>query len=249
MTSADYPSTTGSVSAGVPQGGAGSSDPDTTSTTDKAKDEGKHLAGVAAGEAQNVAGEAKTQARNMMGEARSQVEQQSRTQRDKLVQTLRGLGTDLDQMSSQAPSGMASDLTGQLAERAQRLSSHLEGREPSQILDDMRSFARRRPGTFLLGALAAGVVAGRLARGAQAASGSSGSGTSYDTGYGGTVPATGTGAYPATGTGVGYGAGVTGTDPLLADPGYDPGVGGLSEPVLPPEADFDTSIAQGKEPL
>jgi hypothetical protein len=34
------------------------------------------------------------------------------------------------------------------------------------VLEEVRSFARRRPGTFLLAAAAAGLVAGRLTRGA-----------------------------------------------------------------------------------
>ena len=41
----------------------------------------------------------------------------------------------------------------------------LQNREPAELLDEVRSFARRKPGLFLLGAAAAGVVAGRLTRG------------------------------------------------------------------------------------
>ena len=86
---------------------------------------------------------------------------------------------------------------------------------PAQLLDDARDFARRKPGTFLLGALAAGVVAGRLFRatadGAAAAS-------LADTGGTGTTGAgtTGVGTGPmATG---GYGA--AGYD-TPATAGYD----------------------------
>ena len=94
-----------------------------------------------------------------------QVNDQAATQRDRLSQTLRSLGDDLEQMASQGPgSGMATDLAREVSERARALGSHLEGREPGQLLDEARDFARRRPGTFLLGALAAGVVAGRLFR-------------------------------------------------------------------------------------
>jgi hypothetical protein len=70
------------------------------------------------------------------------------------------------------------------ADRARGLSSRLEGREPRELLDDVRGFAQRKPGTFLLGALAAGVVAGRLTRGAKAAQSSS-SGTATGTAVGG----------------------------------------------------------------
>ena len=61
----------------------------------------------------------------------------------------------------------------QVAEQARGLASQLDDREPSELLEDVRRFARRRPGTFLLGALAAGIVVGRLTRGAKAAQDSS----------------------------------------------------------------------------
>jgi hypothetical protein len=69
--------------------------------------------------------------------------------------------------------GPASGLAHEAADRVHSLSSHLEGRQPSELLDDVRSFARRKPGLFLGGALVAGVVAGRLTRGAKAANDSS----------------------------------------------------------------------------
>ena len=132
-----------------------------------AADESKHVVGVAADEAQKVASEAKSQVNNLMSEATSQVADQTRTQRDRIVETLRTFGDDLDKMATQGEGGMAADLVREGASRARELSSQLDGREPRELLDEVRSFARRRPGTFLLGALAAGVVAGRLTRGAK----------------------------------------------------------------------------------
>ena len=44
-------------------------------------------------------------------------------------------------------------------------ASWLEQREPADLLDEVRNFARRRPGTFLIGAAVAGLAAGRLTRG------------------------------------------------------------------------------------
>lgn len=94
-----------------------------------------------------------------------QVSDQATVQRDKLSQTLRTLGDDLEQMASHGQdSGLAADLAREVAARARAFGSHLEGREPAQLLDDVRDVARRHPGTFLLGALAAGLVAGRLFR-------------------------------------------------------------------------------------
>ncbi|MCW2736670.1 hypothetical protein [Nocardioides sp.] len=149
----------------------------TGSTTDKAKDaasaaadQSKHVAGTAKDEAANVAATATEQARNVIGDAKQQVTSQMRDQattgRDKLSETLRTLGDDLQQMAQgQGPAqGMATNLAQEVSDRVRALGSHLENREPSQLLDDARDFARRRPGTFLLGALATGVVAGRLFR-------------------------------------------------------------------------------------
>ncbi len=150
-------------------------------TASTAADEGKHVAGVVGEEAQIVAGQAKDQVRELMNETLGQVNDQSRTQLDRLVGTLKSVSTDLESMASSADSGLATQLTQQVAERARGLSTHLDGREPSDVLDDVRQFARRRPGLFLLGALSAGVVVGRLARGAKQAH-SQGTGSSTSTG-------------------------------------------------------------------
>ncbi|WP_435745465.1 hypothetical protein [Nocardioides sp. SYSU DS0663] len=148
-----------------------------TSATDRAQqaastaaDEGRHVAGTAADEAKQVAGQAAEQARSIvsdtLGQATSQASEQARSQRDRLVSTLTTLGDDLDGMAEQAPGGLATDLTRQAAEQVRAIGNHLDGREPTEMLEDVRRFARQRPGTFLLGALTAGVVAGRLLRGA-----------------------------------------------------------------------------------
>ena len=146
-----------------------------TTTTERAQqaagtaaEEGKHVAGVAAEEARGVASEAAQQARGVMndavGEVRGQLDQQGRQQKDRLSGTLGTFGDDLDRMA-QGASGLAADLAREAAGRAHALSQHLDRREPGELLDDVRRFARQRPGTFLVGALAAGVVAGRLLRG------------------------------------------------------------------------------------
>jgi hypothetical protein len=153
---------------------------------DAAAQQGEQLKQVAAEETKNVASEATEQARNVVDEAKSQLQEQSRTQRDQLVSTLRGFAEDLDKMSSQAPSGLATDVTRQVARKARDLSGRLSGREPGELLEDLRSYARRNPGKFLLGALAAGLVSGRLARGAK--EGMSGSSQSSGLPSGSTTP-------------------------------------------------------------
>lgn len=140
-----------------------------------AADEGKHVGSVATDEAKHVAGEAAEQARNLAESARAQVEEQGAAQRDKLAATLSTLGDDLDSMArgeKPAP-GIASDVISQVSQHARDLGQRIDGRDLDELLDDVRSFARRRPGTFLLGSLAAGVLAGRLLRGAKSAESSS----------------------------------------------------------------------------
>ena len=195
-------------------------------TASTAADQSKHVAGTAKQETQIVAGTAAEQARNVMGDAVRQVSDQlndqATTQRDRLSQTLRSLGDDLEQMASPGPgpgSGIATDLAREVSDRARALGSHLEGREPGQLLDEARDFARRRPGTFLLGALAAGVVAGRLFR--ATADGAAAAALAESSGPGATGgPVT---PVPAGTAGFGTDAHLAGY-PTPADPVLDPAV-------------------------
>jgi hypothetical protein len=183
-----------------------------TQTSGAMPDQARHVADVAQSEAQNVAAEAKTQAANLLAETKVQLEEQSRTQRDRLVDTLRTVGDDLDQMAGQANRGVATDLARQVAQQAHAFSKRLQGREPAEILEDVRDFARRKPGTFLLASLAAGIVAGRLARGAKAANESS-------------TPRSTTTSSPDTGT--------VPVQSREAKPLLGSDLGGVSEPVSP----------------
>jgi hypothetical protein len=142
-------------------------------------------------QAQNVVGEAKRQARDLVGEARTQVSSQAGGQKDRAVQGLHALGDELDRMTEQGgQSGVATEVARQVSTRVHDVARYLENREPEDLLDEVRAYARRRPVVFLTGAALAGVVAGRLTRGL--ASGGSGSSTdrrpAFDTGYAGVLP-------------------------------------------------------------
>ena len=154
------------------------------STAEQAKDQAKHVAGIATDEAKSVAGDVRAQARGLLDETRNQVQDQSRVQRDRLVETLRTFGDDLDSMAEQR-GGLASDAARELANRTRSFSQQLDGREPADLLDDLRAFARRRPGMFLAGALVSGVVVGRLLRGARDAAQDETSHAGLDGGYDG----------------------------------------------------------------
>lgn len=138
---------------------------------DTAKQQGAEVASTAADEVKQVAGEAKAKATDLLADVRTQVDEQSRTQLKGLASKLGELGDELDGLISGdgQTDGAVTDLARQLSARTRALSNHLADREPSDLVADVRTFARRRPGTFILGAAAAGLVAGRLTRGVKKA--------------------------------------------------------------------------------
>lgn len=134
-----------------------------------AKEHAGAVAGTAQEQTQRVASEAKTQAKDVLGQARTEVNDQARQQQQRAASGLRSLGSELSSMAEQGgQGGMAQDLAHQAAQKASGLADWLENREPGQLIDEARTYARRHPGGFLLGAAVAGVVAGRLTRGLKA---------------------------------------------------------------------------------
>lgn len=134
--------------------------------TGRTKEAGGQVAETARQEAGNVASEAKQQARDLLHEGRREVRSQAATQQDRLARSLRSLADELQSMSLSSPQqGLATDLARQGGERAQAAAGWLEQHEPEHLLDEVRTFARRRPGAFLGLALGAGVLAGRFGRG------------------------------------------------------------------------------------
>lgn len=136
------------------------------------KESGQKVAGTTVEQGKNVLDEGRTQARRLGREVGNQVTEQTSAQKDKAATGLRSLSDELRGMANGqgAPSGVAGDLVQQASAKAGELAEWLEQRDPGTLLEEVRGMARRKPGTFLLGALAAGVVAGRLTRGAVDAS-------------------------------------------------------------------------------
>jgi hypothetical protein len=158
-----------------------SAEPETYVTTkDAAKQEASKVAEQAAGaarsvaqtakaEAGNVAAETKSSAQGLLQQAKSGLGSQAGEQQRKAADGIRGISSQLRTMAD-APEkqGVASDLVREVAGRASSAASWIEGAEPGTLLVQVQSFARRKPGTFLLLAAGAGILAGRLARSLQA---------------------------------------------------------------------------------
>jgi hypothetical protein len=134
------------------------------------KDAAGNVASTAQDKAKDVIAEGKRQAGNVVGEAQDQVRQQVGTQHRNLVTNLRSLGNELHSMSERSDqNGTATDLVSQAGDRAHGVASWLDEREPGEVVDEVRAFARRRPGVFLAACFGLGIAAGRLTRGVVAA--------------------------------------------------------------------------------
>jgi hypothetical protein len=212
---------------------------------EKATGAGGHLLGEAKGEAAAVTDEAKRQARGLWSQARSELSGQVEAQQGRLATGLTSLGDQLNQIAS-TPSeqNFATDIVREVAGRADSLGRWFENHGPEDVLEEVRRFAQRRPGTFLLVAAGAGVVLGRLTRGLKDATsddqgsvgytstGSTGTGYTGTTGYTGFADTTGTTTSSTYGTGPLYDTGST----YETDPTYETGATASTE-TLPVYAD------------
>jgi len=200
----------------------------------------QRVAETASDQGAQVAREARAQARDLLGQARDQVNEQARNTQSQASDSLHSLAGELREMADSGQrQGVASDLAAEAADRLGSLADWLGRREPGDLIAEVRKLARRRPGAFLLGAAAAGVLAGRLTRGTIDAKRDTSDGqgygdraygaAGYGPGYGGTGYAEpGYGSYGTPGLGgQGY------AEPRYGDPGYGPGGVG-ADPSVPP---------------
>src|SRR3954470_3405537 len=187
-------STAGSTSQaqGTSDGGgtsvANSVGTEAKSVASDAAESGRQVAGTAASGAKDVVSEASTQLRQLFGQLRGELDDQASSQGQRAAGGLRSLADDLRQMaSSSEQQGIAGDLAGQAAGRVNSVADWIENRQPGDMLEELRSLARRKPGAFLLGAAAIGVIGGRMTRSLSGGSG----GSTGSTGGGQSSPATG----------------------------------------------------------
>jgi hypothetical protein len=132
-----------------------------------ARDEAVHVAQTVKDQAGQVAQSTAGQARDLLDELRQQLRKQTDTQRQRIAEILGEFGDELQQMADNGGgSGTATEVVRQAAQRLRSVQGYLD-RGPD-MLDDVRSMARRRPAAFLFGAVLAGVLAGRATRGAAA---------------------------------------------------------------------------------
>lgn len=169
-----------------------------------------HVAGVAGEEAGNVAHDAKRAARGFFDETRAQLSEQASTQQRRAAGALRSTGDELVGLASgsgSGSSGMATSAVRTVGTQTRRVADWLEQREPAEVVDEVRGFARRHTGAFLAIALGVGIVAGRLTRALMA---DNGGGASDTSGGGRSMSGAGGGMTGGMSGGMGSGTGMAG---------------------------------------
>lgn len=226
-----------------------------SSTTDVAKEQasgvkdttvqaGQEVVQETRQQVSQVTAEAKDQAGDLLRQGVAEISSQVGQQQQRLAQSVHSIADELGSMASSSDqagpmTGLAKDASGRAASAADWLENH----EPRDILDGLRSFARRRPGTFLLGAAVAGVLVGRLTRGLAADAGSEGHSTggsetrsselAAPSGYSPATEAIGLGAQPVGGPPAGLEDAGGPAAAAIGDTAFDdtlprgPGEGGL----------------------
>ncbi|MEW2375902.1 hypothetical protein AB0883_07320 [Micromonospora sp. NPDC047812] len=196
---------------------------------------GGHVAHTAAEQGGHVASEARRQAHHLTGEAGTQLRDQARAQQHRAAEGLRGIGRELSSMAERSEdSGMAGQAVRRAADAAQQAAGWLDEREPGAMLDDVRSYARRHPGTFLAGAALAGMLVGRLTRNLTA---------SGDGARGAGRPST-----PPTAAPTGPGTAPTGPAAAATTAGPQPYERSVEAPYLPEEAYTGTARVRNASP-
>ncbi len=135
-----------------------------------AKSAAVDIAGTAKDQVGQVAGEAISQVKQLVDQARTQAGAQAEAANQKLTETVRRLAGELRDLghSQGDGSGTVSRLAQQLADKGEQFATYLDQHGPTGVLHDVRGFAARKPGTFLLGSVAAGMATGRVVKGATA---------------------------------------------------------------------------------
>ncbi len=159
------------------------------------QEKGQQLATVASEQAQRVkdtvieqapqvGSEVVEQGRNLVQEARTQVQGELEAQSRRVGDSLSRLGNEIRALAEGRPEAAttvqpyvsnAADAVYDVADRVYGVIDDVQTRGWTGVLDDLQSFARRRPGAFLIGAAVAGFGVGRAVRASSDDGASSGS--------------------------------------------------------------------------
>lgn len=130
----------------------------------------RQVVGTSRQQASQLAEELSGHARDLLDEAKAQLQDQAETQIQRLAQGLHRLGDEAQALAEGRPQEARTlrDYVDKTSVKLDEIAEGLESKGAEGLLEDLQTLARRRPGSFLLGAGVAGVVVGRLVRSAAA---------------------------------------------------------------------------------
>jgi len=153
-----YPGTTPVQSGGGTQGG--------TQVTEQAKQQSQELAQQARRQASDLANRGTKQAKSQLANQKHEASQ-------RMVPVQTALRETAQQLRKQGQ-GSVGNYADRAADQVERFSTYLRETDVDEIMDEVRDFARRRPGLFLGGAAAAGFLATRFLKSSSEEQGVSG---------------------------------------------------------------------------
>ncbi len=131
-----------------------------------------------------LARQARQQTTQLANRGTEQLKSQLATQKHQGAQRMMPIQAALRETSQQLRSqgqGSVAHYADNAADQVERFSRYLRENEVDQILDEARSFARRRPGLFVGGAVAVGFFASRFLKSSSEGGASAGDGSSEET--------------------------------------------------------------------
>lgn len=143
----------------------------------QAKDEARDVVETARARAGEVTEELSAHGRSLLEQTTSQLEQQAQVAAQRAAGSFQKLGSEAQALAEGRPeeAPVLTEYAWKLADgaygasdRLHQLATDVETRGLTGVLDDLSTYARRRPGAFLLGAAVVGFGIGRVVKAEQA---------------------------------------------------------------------------------
>jgi hypothetical protein len=116
-------------------------------------------------QAREVTREAGAQARQVLDQTRRRMSAEAKNQTERASGRMRDWSDELASMAeSTKPDSPVREAVHQIADSGRRMADYLDRRGVEGAVSEVQEFARRKPGTFLLGAAVAGFLIGRAAK-------------------------------------------------------------------------------------
>jgi hypothetical protein len=127
---------------------------------------GRQVGNEAATQASEVVRQSKEQMRTLFDDTKQEIHTQAQQRGEQAAKALHSFSDQLASLAEGRPeeAGQLSNYVREAEGRVRDFAGRLEARGPDGVVADLSDFARRRPGTFLLGAACAGFLIGRIVR-------------------------------------------------------------------------------------